>query len=126
VVAERVYRDDFSPPPRDTAVGIQTNNVIKFSVEEHKAIKADYAKLSAQADRLLGLHGDSGSDARDNIEAAKPEPPQSDQTSPHVSVLPPQEPEEPIIGEADRGFCNNPGHLTGQSLRRFKDEGSIW
>ena len=33
--------------------GVTVNTSIKFTVEEHKAIKADYAKLSEQADRLL-------------------------------------------------------------------------
>ncbi len=45
-------------PSRFEGVGgsnaaVQVNNTIKISVEEHKALKADYAKFSEQADRLL-------------------------------------------------------------------------
>ncbi len=45
-------------PSRFEGVGsgnaaIQVNNVIKISIEEHKALKSDYAQLSERADRLL-------------------------------------------------------------------------
>lgn len=37
------------------------NNVIKISVEDHKALAADYKQLSARADQLLGLTNPSTS-----------------------------------------------------------------
>jgi hypothetical protein len=89
-------------------------------------LDADYARLSAEAEKRLGLTDGYAQEDPKQASHTQAEPAADVGTTTPLS--PSQEQQEPSIigGEGDRAFFNNPGHLTGQSPRRFKDDGFIW
>jgi hypothetical protein len=50
---QTILPSHFGDPSGGAMGGVAVNNVIKFSVEEHAALKADYKQISERAERLL-------------------------------------------------------------------------
>jgi hypothetical protein len=60
----------FGDPSGGEVGGVAVNNTIKFTVEEHAALKADYKQLSERAERLLNTEAQQSGHPLVNMRAS--------------------------------------------------------